>query len=304
MKRRVVLISGCSSGFGLLTAVEMVRRGFLVIATMRNLSKRSTLEAALSKLMPKTESVNDLSDNSFFLNTPHPLCKIGYLDVSNPDSISHCVNKVLDTFDAIDVLVNNAGSGLGGFAEDISLDEFRAQFETNFWGLVTLTKAVIPQMRKRRQGHVINVSSIAGLIGVPGLSSYCASKYAVEGFSESLRYELLPFNVWVSLVEPGTYKTNIQSDPQELVKSAFVPTSAYYEWGKTLLDLTLEQANSSRYNPQKVAGLIANISEKKHPNIRYVIGEESLYLKIKNFLPSFLVENLVFRFYRYQDKSL
>lgn len=312
MRRRVGLISGCSSGFGMLTAVEMVRRGFLVIATMRNLEKRYHLEEALSKLKWQSrkesilfnlEKVNYSLDKSPFLDTPHPLCKLLELDITNVDLINSCVVTVIEHFGSIDVLVNNAGSGLGGFAEDISLEEFHAQFATNFFGLVSLTKAVIPYMRSRRQGHVINVSSIAGMMGIPGLSSYCASKFAVEGFSESLRYELLPYNVWVSLVEPGTYPTAIHNDTMQLVTSVKNPDSAYYEWGKRLLAKTLEQVKYSKANPEEVAKLIANIAESRKTKLRYVIGDEAIYLLIKKMIPAFLFERLICSFSGYKTQN-
>jgi NAD(P)-dependent dehydrogenase (short-subunit alcohol dehydrogenase family) len=307
LKRRVVLISGCSSGFGMLTTVEMVRRGFVVIATMRDLEKRDRLEEALSQQMMKKSPISNFvlnvgKDNlqfekNTFLDTPHPLCKLFKLDVTNPDLIQSCVQAVIERFGSIDVLVNNAGSGLGGFAEDISLEEFRTQFEINFWGLVALTKAVIPYMRIHRQGHIINISSIAGMIGTPGLSSYCASKFAVEGFSESLRYELLRYNIWVSLVEPGTYRTNIHNDPTQLVTSIKNPESAYYEWGKKLLSKTLEQVKHSKANPEEVAKLIANIAESKKAKLRYVIGDEAIYILVKKLIPAFLFEKLICNYY-------
>lgn len=300
MLPKVALITGCSSGFGLLTTVEMVRRGFLVIATMRNLSKRDRLEQALSKLDSLDKNSKELpvkTEPNLFWDTPHPFCKLFKLDVTDLNSIEVCVDNVIKHFQLIDILINNAGNGLGGFAEDISLEEFRTQFETNFWGLVTLTKQVIPYMRERHQGQIINVSSIAGLIGVPGLSSYCASKFAVEGFSESLRYELLPFNIWVSLVAPGTYPTNIQSDPRQLLTSAYAPQSAYYERGQRILNQTLEEVKKTKANPQEVAKLICKITQTKRPKLRYIIGSESIYVPFKNLLPSFIFEKFVGLFF-------
>ena len=306
LRRPVVLISGSSSGFGMLTAVEMVRRGFFVIATLRNLDKRQRLDNALLQLKVQNLQVNNSNnislnwektpfqvDQNPFLETPHPLCKLLHLDVTNLDLINNCVPTILEHFGSIDVLVNNAGCGLGGFAEDVTLEEFRTQFEINFWGLVSLTKAVIPQMRNRRQGHIINVSSIAGLMGVPGLSSYCASKFAVEGFSESLRYELLPFNVWVSLVEPGTYPTDIHNDTRDLVTSAYKPDSAYYQWGQRLLCETLEQVKYTKADPQEVARLITDIAETKKTKARYVIGKDSIYPILKKLIPAFIFERLI-----------
>ncbi|TRU12050.1 MAG: SDR family oxidoreductase [Microcystis sp. Msp_OC_L_20101000_S702] len=297
---KVVLITGCSSGFGLLTTLEMLRRGFLVIATMRNLEKRNCLEKALSQLDSLEKNSNKLpvkTESNLFLDTPHPWCKLFQLDVTNLDSIQLCVETVIEQFKSIDVLINNAGNGLGGFAEDISLEQFRTQFETNFFGLVTLTQQVVTYMRERHQGQIINVSSIAGLIGIPSLSSYCASKFAVEGFSECLRYELLPFNIWVSLVEPGTYPTNIQSDTRQLLTSAYTPQSAYYERGQRILNKTLEEVKNTKAAPQEVANLIGKIAQTKRPRLRYIIGTESIYVFLKKILPSFIFESLVAHFF-------
>jgi NAD(P)-dependent dehydrogenase (short-subunit alcohol dehydrogenase family) len=297
---KVVLITGCSSGFGLLTTLEMLRRGFLVIATMRNLEKRDRLEKALSKLDSLEKTSNKLpvkTESNLFLDTPHPWCKLFQLDVTNLDSIQLCVETVIEQFKSIDVLINNAGNGLGGFAEDISLEEFRSQFETNFFGLVTLTQQVIHYMRESHQGQIINISSIAGLIGFPAFSAYCASKFAVEGFSECLRYELLPFNIWVSLVEPGTYPTDIYLSNLRLAKKSQNHNSAYYECGQRLLNQTIEEVKNTKAAPQEVANLIGKIAQTKRPRLRYIIGTESIYVSLKKILPSFIFESLVAHFF-------
>jgi NAD(P)-dependent dehydrogenase (short-subunit alcohol dehydrogenase family) len=286
----------------MLTAIEMVRRGFTVIASMRNLEKRYCLEQALSKLKIKQDYTSDFISithlqQKLFLDTPHPLCKIFQLDVTNLDSIETCVQETIKHFGAIDVLVNNAGYGIGGFVEDISLEEIRAQFETNFWGLVTLTKAVIPHMRTRRHGKIINLSSIAGLIGFPAFSAYSASKFAIEGFSESLRFELIPFNVWVSLVEPGTYATDIYSGNMHLARNSQNPESAYYHWGKELLSEILKDVKNIKASPKEVSQLIGDIAETKRPKPRYLIGKDAkIYISLKKFLNSFLFEKIVIQF--------
>ncbi|TRU67713.1 MAG: SDR family NAD(P)-dependent oxidoreductase [Microcystis viridis Mv_BB_P_19951000_S69] len=302
---KVALITGCSSGFGLLTTVELLQRGFLVIATMRNLEKRDRLDKALSKLdfLANQSSLNSFqttsqelslkTESSPFLDTPHPFCKLFQLDVTRLDSIQVCVGNIIEYFKSIDVLVNNAGYGLGGFAEDTSLEEFRSLFETNFWGLVTLTQAVIPQMRTNGQGHIINVSSLYGLMGVPAFSAYCSSKFAVEGFSESLRYELRPFNIWVSLVEPGSYPTDIFSANMRVASNSQNLNSPYYERGQRLLNKILEDIKSTKADPQAVAKLIGKIAQTKTPKLRYMIGSESIYVTLKNLLPSFLFESLL-----------
>ena len=169
--QKIALITGCSSGFGLLTVIDMAKAGFFVVATMRDLSKRARLDKAVMEA--------NLADK----------VELRRLDVTDFDALPAAVAEIVKTHGRIDVLVNNAGYALGGFAEDIQLDELRAQFDTNFFGQVALTLAVLPIMRKQRgtrpespdlAGHIIMVSSISGLTSNPVTSSYSASKHALE----------------------------------------------------------------------------------------------------------------------------
>lgn len=140
------------------------------------------------------------------------------LDVTNQESITR-FQLFLKQLDQVDVLVNNAGYASGGFVEEISIEEYRRQFETNVFGAIAVTQIVLPFMREQKSGKVINVSSISGKIGFPGLSPYVSSKHALEGWSESLRLEVKPFGIKVSLVEPGSYNTNIWEVGQQLAQS-------------------------------------------------------------------------------------
>ena len=210
MKSKTAIVTGSSSGFGLLTAIELALKGFTVIATMREVNKGKPLL--------------DLAKEKQVADFIHVLP----LDVTSQDSI-RLFQTLLAEYPTIDVLVNNAGFALGGFSEELSVEAYRSQFETNFFGLIAVTQAVLPSMRAKKQGRIINMSSISGRFGFPGLSAYVASKYALEGYSESLRLELKPFGIDVSLIEPGSYQTNIWASVDGMEVNGESPYSAYME---------------------------------------------------------------------------
>jgi len=191
MPEKIALVTGASSGFGLLTSIELAKAGFRVVATMRDLGRRERLDQAVA-----AAGVADKID-------------VRALDVTKFDLIEPFVDGVVRDYARLDVLVNNAGFAVAGFAEDIKLDELRMQFETNFFGAVAMTKAALPMMRRQHSGHIIQISSIGGLNGSVTVSSYAASKHALEGWSESLRLELNALGIKVVLVEPGAFKTDI-----------------------------------------------------------------------------------------------
>src|SRR5215831_7306017 len=172
MAEKVAVITGASSGFGLLTAVEMASAGFRVVATMRDLSRRENLDQAVA-----AARVGEALE-------------VRGLDVTSFDQLPEFAQGVVRDYGHIDVLVNNAGFAVGGFAEDVRLEELRLQFETNFFGAVAMTNAVLPVMRQQRSGHILQISSIGGLQGAISISSYSASKHALEGWTESLRLEV------------------------------------------------------------------------------------------------------------------
>src|SRR5436309_6647709 len=191
MPEKVAVLTGASSGFGLLTSVELAKAGFRVIASMRDLGKRERLMQAAT-----SAEVSDRID-------------VRALDVTHVDAVPEFAQSLIRDFGRIDVLVNNAGFAVGGFAEDIRLEELRLQFETNFFGAVAMSKAVLPVMRRQGSGHIIQISSIAGLQGSVSVSSYSASKHALEGWSESLRLEVHSVGIRVALVEPGAFDTGV-----------------------------------------------------------------------------------------------
>lgn len=191
MAEKVALVTGSSSGIGLLTTVELARAGFRVVASMRDLGRRQRLdEAAAAAGVAKDIDVRRL-------------------DVTEFDRIPEFVSQLDRDYGRLDVLVNNAGFAVAGFAEDLLLEELRQQFETNFFGAVSVAKAVLPIMRRQRSGHIIMVSSIGGRISAPVIGAYDSSKFALEGWSESLRIETRSLGIRVVLVEPGSYQTDI-----------------------------------------------------------------------------------------------
>ena len=272
----VALVTGASSGFGLLAAVELARRGLRVFASMREPARAERLRAALDQASLSAQIIR--------------------LDVTRADQIEEAVSSIEEVAGGVDVLVNNAGYGLGGSVEDISMEELREQFETNFFGLVGLSKRVLPGMRERRRGRIINVSSIAGRVALPGVSAYCSSKFAVEGFSEAMRHELLPFDVFVSLVEPGTFRTDIFDRNRRIAARASDPTSAWAEMTRKISAIVDGRVEKSTADPREVALVIAEIATAARPRLRYLIGRDARTQRLlARLLPGRLWETAVGR---------
>ncbi|OIK09208.1 short-chain dehydrogenase [Bacillus sp. MUM 116] len=264
MMEKTAIVTGASTGFGMLSVIELALNGFSVMATMRDLNKA---EALLT--MAKEKSVADF-------------IRVKELDVTSSESIDKFKN-VLFALSSVDVLVNNAGVAVGGFSEELSLEDYRKQFETNFFGVIAVTNAVLPFMRANGRGRIINISSISGRFGFPGLSAYSASKHALEGYSESLRLELKPFKIDVSLIEPGSYQTNIWTSVDAL---AVNPDSPYASYMKSILK-EIESGKEDYGNPIEVAKLVAQVaSQPKSPKLRYLIGKSvKSNLFLKSILP-------------------
>ncbi len=248
---RTVLITGTSSGFGLVTAVELAKRGWRVFATMRNLAKKGPLEAALEK------AGVGLS------------VEIGPLDVTDPASVAACVSRTLEaTGGKLDAVVHNAGVASGGAFEDIPDADLRRVMETNFWGVLELTRALLPTFRKQRSGRIVIVSSESAFAGQPANSIYCASKWAIEGWAESLAFEVSQFGVDVVLVEPGPYVTDIwQSSPRISPEG-----SAYRAWAQYVFRAGDAHVAARGRDPIEVARKIAHVLEARRPSFRNPVG--------------------------------
>ena len=276
MSGKIVVLTGASSGIGLLTAVELARRGHRVVATMRNLERRTRLEEAAA-----AAGVAGQLD-------------MRRLDVTEFDSIPALVAEIVRDHGRIDVLVNNAGFAVAGFAEDLKMEEIRMQLETNFFGHVAMTKAVIPVMRKQGSGHILMISSISGRAAAPVTSSYAASKFALEGWSEALRIELRSLGIRVVLVEPGAYQTDIWERNAYLGELAISPESPNHERGKRFTEVVRTKVH--KRDARVVAALIARIAEDPNPKLRYRIGPDAhVHFWLRAILPWKVYERLIER---------
>jgi NAD(P)-dependent dehydrogenase (short-subunit alcohol dehydrogenase family) len=250
---KVALVTGSSSGIGFETALLLSKSGFHTYASMRNLEKSKNI----------TEIVN----------TENLPLRVIQLDVNDDISVKNAINKIIAENGRIDVIINNAGYGLFSPIEDITLDQVKEQFETNFFGVVRLVKEVLPVMRKQRNGIIVNVSSGAGRVAIPVSSAYVATKFALEGLSESMRYELKEFGINIIIIEPGVIRTNFV----ENMKTAGTRSrseSPYADLiGRTLKGFGGFMDNSSP--PKLVAEAILNAITSKEPEIRYVVGDDA-----------------------------
>jgi len=272
---RVAIVTGSSSGFGLLTSVELAKAGFRVIASMRDLGRRELLDNTA-----KSAGVDEKID-------------VRQLDVTNFAAIPEFVERVVRDYGRVDVLLNNAGFAVAGFIEDLKLEEIRAQFETNFFGHVAMTKAVLPVMRQQRSGHIMMVSSISGLHGSPTISSYSASKHALEGWSESLRIEVNSLGIKVVLVEPGSFQTDIWTRNAYIGEKTRDGTSLNRERGERMRDRVQKLR---KQDPIIVARRVAQIAQDPNPRLRYVIGSDAhVQLWMKRILPWKVYEKLIAR---------
>ncbi len=260
--KKTVFITGSSSGIGRATALRFQREGWNVVATMRSPEKEQEL--------------NTLA---------HVICPA--LDVQDPASIRAAVEAAIETFGAIDVLVNNAGYGLIGAFETFSAEQIERQFATNVFGLMHVTREVLPRMRARRRGHIINVASFAGRSVFPFYSVYHASKWAVEGFSDSLSYEAACFGLRVKIIEPGTIRTAFWGRSTDRVNASGI--EAYDAFGKPVLDLIDAAAASISARAEDVAATIMKAAEDDSLRQRYVVGLDAhVTLMARKLLPDSL----------------
>jgi len=274
-EKRVAVVTGSSSGIGLETVLELATQGYRVAATMRSLDRKS--------LLLEKAAERGVTDCIF----------VHRMDITDSMAIPGVINEIIQRFGGIDCLVNNAGFAMGGFAEDIEPSELRKQLETNFFGHTAVTRSVLPVMRRQQRGHIIMVSSISGLAAYPVLSSYAASKFALEGWSEALRMECSGLGIKVVLVEPGAFATDIWTRNVEVGKRAAADDSPNKERSRRFRDRVIESA-SRRSDPREVARLIARVARDPRPRLRYRIGMDAhaQYL-LKRILPWKIYERMV-----------
>ncbi|MDQ0196740.1 SDR family oxidoreductase [Paenibacillus wynnii] len=254
--RQTALVTGTSSGFGLLISIELAKRGFNVVAGMRR-------PQASEPLMKAAELAGVAGAIS-----------VVEMDITNESQVLAAVEQARTQFGTIDVLVNNAGVVWGGFTEEVPLTLWREQMETNFIGNVSVTQAVLPWMRKQGNGLIIQMSSISGVVGFPGFGPYAASKFALEGFSECLALEVKPYGIDVVLVEPGSYGTDIWEKGFATMQA---PSDSPY---RSMLESVLAYARSSASgsgNPQEVADLIGDIACSRRRRFRYMLPRSTVW---------------------------
>jgi NAD(P)-dependent dehydrogenase (short-subunit alcohol dehydrogenase family) len=262
-RQQIALITGSSSGIGFETSLLLARNGIYTYATMRNLSK--------------SQEILDITKKECL-----PL-KVLTLDVTDEKSTQKAIDMVLHEQNRIDIIVNNAGYSLVGALEQISMDEIKEEFETNFFGIIKLIQKVLPQMRKQQSGRIINVSSLAGRIGLPIASAYVSSKFALEGLSESLKYEVQDFGIYVILMEPGVIKTNfiknlkigkqvITSENGDVnTSSADLPYADIFQKRISAFKPRFEKGSS----PKEVANSILEAATSDKPKFRYIVGQDA-----------------------------
>jgi short-subunit dehydrogenase len=251
---KVALVTGSSSGIGYETSLLLARNQFATYASMRNLKKGDELL-------------------KIGTNERIPL-KVIQLDVDDDKSVSNAVDTIVKENGRIDILVNNAGFDLFGSLEELTIDEIKGQFETNFFGVIRATKAVIPTMRKQGNGTIVNISSLGGRIGlVPFLTAYHSSKFAVEGFTESLRQELAQFNIDVILIEPGAIRSNF-IDNSKNAKNYNPENSPYASTIQKVFE-GFQSIMADSSHPRDVAEMILKVVNTSSPNVRYPVGKDA-----------------------------
>lgn len=269
---KVILITGGSSGFGKVCVDYLTECGHRVYGTSRTASYPT-----------------GHSSPYFPLSIP--------MDVRDDDSIEKAVEFVLEREGRLDVLINNAGFALTGAIELTSIEEAGRQFETNFFGVHRVCRCVLPTMRRQRSGLIVNISSIGGLIALPFQGFYCASKYALEGLTESLRMEVKPYGIQVVLIEPGDFKTQISAN--RIIVAASTEDSDYTVRQRAAGDVITKNEQDGA-NPRKLAVLLGKIVVQEQVRARYLVGmySQKMVIWIKRILPTSLFEKLIMRHYK------
>lgn len=266
-----VLITGTSTGIGHVTTEVLASRGWRVFATMRDLTRKDSLEGAL-----ETAGVRERVT----------ICQ---LDVTDVKSIHAAVASILaQTGNTIDAVVHNAGVAVVGALEDLPQSEIRRVMETNFFGVLELTRALLPIFRAQNSGRIVVVSSQAGFVGQPANSIYCASKWALEGWAESIAYELDAFGIHVILIEPGPYKTQIWRSTPYLAPEG----SAYLSWLRRVFRGVDRHAATTARDPMEVAITIADALATSRPRFRYPVG---FFARLDHFLRGKIPARLIRR---------
>jgi NAD(P)-dependent dehydrogenase (short-subunit alcohol dehydrogenase family) len=247
---KVALVTGSSRGIGFVTSITLARNGFLTYASMRNLDKEKEIRLVGDKEMIPLKTIQ--------------------LDVTDSTSVNNAIKSIMEQSGRIDVLVNNAGYGLVGAFEELSIEEIKQQYETNLFGVIRVTQAVLPIMRKQKSGIIVNMSSGAGRFGYPNGSAYVSTKFALEGLSESVAYEVEPFGIKIVLVEPGFVRTNFSN----VVAKKSQSTNSQYSKMTEKMAASIDQMKVKSSSPELVANIVLEIVTNKNPNLRYLAGKD------------------------------
>jgi NAD(P)-dependent dehydrogenase (short-subunit alcohol dehydrogenase family) len=270
-----ILITGASTGLGREMALFLAERGFAVYATMR-----------------------DASDAGSLLNDPRSSkgkLRVLPLDVTDTASIQRAVETIVAEAGGIYGVINNAGIGLRGYFEDLDSQDIRKMFDANLFGVMEVTRAVLPHMRQAKRGRILFISSVGGRIGSLGVSTYCSSKFALEGFGESLFMELAPLGIRVSLIEPGIIKTERWTINRGVAPRATDPRSPYYAWFMQSEREAEKLVQASTATPADVAAVVHQALTAETPKLRYMIGRKAkLAVALRRWLPGDLFERIYF----------
>jgi NAD(P)-dependent dehydrogenase (short-subunit alcohol dehydrogenase family) len=255
-EQQVWLMTGCSSGFGRALTEALLEHGEKVVATARNPEQ-------LNSLMQQYSDGQNATGNRILVLP---------LDVTQPSQIQIAVEQAIASFGRIDVLVNNAGYGVFGAVEEVSDANVRQQFETNVYGALNVTRAVLPHLRRQRSGHILNISSSGGFVGFPGAGIYCASKFALEGWSEALAKEVAPLGIHVTIVEPGAFRTAFNGTlvaPHQAIEDYAATSGQMLQW--------LQQMDGQQPgDPRKAATAMIQAVNCANPPLRLVLGADVL----------------------------
>jgi NAD(P)-dependent dehydrogenase (short-subunit alcohol dehydrogenase family) len=262
---KVALITGASSGIGQACADYLADRGWRIFAAQRTVT-------AANK--PNIEMIQ--------------------MDIDDDDSVKRGVAEVFSRTNRLDALINNAGFGIMGAVEDTSLEEAKAQMETNFFGVLRVCRAVLPKLREQQHGYIINMSSLSAVMGLPFSGLYSASKFALEGMTESLRLELRPFGIHVVLIEPGDFRTRFPDNRRLTAESQ---TRTTYQEARAKYTQSQDREEAKSPAPEKIARLVYHILQQRRPKLRYPIGMfgQRMIVPLKRFLPQRVLEWLLCR---------
>ena len=264
-RQQIALVTGSASGIGFETALMLARNGIYTFATMRNLSR--------------SEEILD------YARKDHLPLETLRLDVTDEQSISEAIDEIIGKKNRIDILVNNAGYSLLGPLEQLHMEEIKEEFETNFFGIIKLIQCVLPIMRKQRYGRIINISSLAGRIGFPLSSAYVSSKFALEGLTESLRYEVQDFGIHVILIEPGVIKTNFVNNMKignEIMTLQNRDNNNIIDDDSPYAEITNKRISAFKprfekgSSPKIVAEIVLEAALSANPKVRYLVGDDAL----------------------------